>query len=265
MLIKSSTVETHAFTTVRRLGYHHAEVEAVMARLADTLRQYETLTADMERRLAESDTDQARAECLSRLEWANTEAQRLEGMARIRADGLMADASHHASATASAVRKESEQVMAAAASATAQAHDEATRRAEQVIAAAEAERMRLIAGAEEETRAVVNEATTRTGAMMEDARRREKAFERRLGQLRAAVTDIEQHLNRLAASTAQQFKMVGDVIDLEQRDGDDGEQDADGVVVDLTDRAADAVAAIARLAARRRLRAHGQDPTQRGR
>jgi DivIVA domain-containing protein len=55
MRIRSTTVDGHQFTRTRR-GYDAAEVDAVMARIAATLRDYETATGDLESRLAAAET-----------------------------------------------------------------------------------------------------------------------------------------------------------------------------------------------------------------
>jgi DivIVA domain-containing protein len=55
MRIRSTTVDGHQFTRVRR-GYDTAEVDAVMARIADTLRDYEDQADDLESRIAAAET-----------------------------------------------------------------------------------------------------------------------------------------------------------------------------------------------------------------
>ena len=56
MRIRSTTVDGHQFTRSRRGGYDAAEVDAVMARIADTLRDYEDQAEDLEGRLAAAET-----------------------------------------------------------------------------------------------------------------------------------------------------------------------------------------------------------------
>ncbi|MDJ0959262.1 MAG: DivIVA domain-containing protein [Acidimicrobiia bacterium] len=55
MRIRSATVDGHQFTKARR-GYDAAEVDAVMARIAATLRDYESVMDDLEARLAAAET-----------------------------------------------------------------------------------------------------------------------------------------------------------------------------------------------------------------
>ncbi len=47
-MIRSSFIEGHHFLIARRRGYDMNEVDSVMKRLADTLRQYEQRVADPE-------------------------------------------------------------------------------------------------------------------------------------------------------------------------------------------------------------------------
>jgi len=55
MRIRSTTVAGHEFTRSRR-GYDAAEVDAVMARVARTLRDYEDQARDLEGRIAAAET-----------------------------------------------------------------------------------------------------------------------------------------------------------------------------------------------------------------
>lgn len=55
MRVRSSTIESHHFTVVRRRGYDPAEVDAAMGRLANTLREYEALANELEVKLREAD------------------------------------------------------------------------------------------------------------------------------------------------------------------------------------------------------------------
>jgi len=56
MRIRSAIVDGHQFTRQRRGGYDAAEVDAVMARIADTLRDYEDQAEELESRISAAET-----------------------------------------------------------------------------------------------------------------------------------------------------------------------------------------------------------------
>lgn len=113
-MIKASTVEEHVFGVVRRRGYDRSEVDAVMDRLASSIRDYEERTSALEQRAAEADesVDAVRRTLLLaqragediRRE-ATAEAESVRGDARVAADAAVADARNDAEALVAAARQ----------------------------------------------------------------------------------------------------------------------------------------------------------------
>ncbi|HHC07951.1 MAG TPA: DivIVA domain-containing protein [Actinobacteria bacterium] len=104
--IRAETLEAHRFGTVRR-GYDPAEVDAIIAHVADTLRGYEAHTARLEARLAEADEATAAMRRLlvsaqrthdELVEEGRATAERLVAEARKRADELVTTAEEEAEA-----------------------------------------------------------------------------------------------------------------------------------------------------------------------
>lgn len=97
-MISASAAGAHRFGRVRRNGYDPAEVDAVVARLVDTLSSYEERTAQLEERLAEAD---ASADAIRRtfiaaertrdeiLEGARSQASSIQESARSEADEIV--------------------------------------------------------------------------------------------------------------------------------------------------------------------------------
>jgi len=203
MRIKASTVEAHQFGMVRRRGYDSAEVDAVMERLVDTLREYEHITSDLQSRLKEADEsseairrtflsaqqtrDEMLAEANDLAASARSDADSYATTQRAEADELLSSATSRAAeigaeaeqqATASAT--EAESLLALSRTEAARISEEAALDAEQRIAAATAEANAiatygredgeaLVAGAIEETRRLREQAKMESEAMLAEA------------------------------------------------------------------------------------------------
>ena len=100
-MISASVAGAHRFGRVKRNGYDPVEVDAVMSRLVESLRTYESKTAALEERLAEAD---ASADAIRRtflaaeatreeiIEAANSEADTITDAARREADEILQSA-----------------------------------------------------------------------------------------------------------------------------------------------------------------------------
>jgi DivIVA domain-containing protein len=100
-MISASVAEAHRFGRVKRNGYDPVEVDAVVTRLVETLRTYESKTEALEERLAEAD---ASADAIRRtflaaeatrdeiVEAANAEADGITGGAQQEADAILGTA-----------------------------------------------------------------------------------------------------------------------------------------------------------------------------
>jgi len=141
MAIHSSTVADHRFTVTRRRGYAISEVDAVMARIIETLREHETLIEQLQARVeeAEASTGALEKDRLDLLRagddlvaFAEEEAERILSEARRQAgremsrreqqvERVLADGMRKAESIAAEGRREREEATAYAEQATAQA------------------------------------------------------------------------------------------------------------------------------------------------
>ncbi len=133
MRVRSSTIESHHYTVVRRRGYDPAEVDAAMARLAGTLREYEALTEELEAKLREADdaseaihrtfvaAQRTRDEMIAE---AKREAGQLADSARSRADEIIAETEAQIDAMLAKAAADADSLYAAANASRSQAAEE---------------------------------------------------------------------------------------------------------------------------------------------
>jgi len=152
-MISASAADAHRFGRVKRNGYDPDEVDAVVARLVETLRKYEDRTERLEERLAEADAsaDAIRKTFIAAertrdeiVEGARDQADAIRLAARSDADDILEDArrsaaelTEHAEARAKEVTasaKELDRVMASRRATTIEA---AYHEAEQILLEAE--------------------------------------------------------------------------------------------------------------------------------
>ena len=186
MAISAQEAQGARFTDSKR-GYDIREVDSFRERVVKTLRAYEDELAKASERLA-SARDRVTSledaeEAVKRTFLAATRTKReMEEEAQAEADRVRAEASHEADKARSAAQAE----------------------ASQMVSAAEAEAKQLVADAQQT--AMEAEAQTRTEV---------QRLERRLGQLRTAVRDLETRLKAFAEGALDEVAVVGGLIDLE--------------------------------------------------
>lgn len=230
MKIEASTVAAHRFARVRRKGYDPVEVDRVMERLVDTLRSYEEDTALLEARLQEADDsvdairrtfaaaqrtrdemiNESAARAVEVVEGGKAEAERIIAEARAEADlilferdGLIAETHGERAALLADGEVELDRL---------RLEVEASRRDAAV------ERVAALADLEEkiETRRAeaLDEAERLANQMVGAARREEIRLTTRLGELRAAVSEVEESVRTLALLVAPEATHIAEVIDL---------------------------------------------------
>ncbi len=217
MKVHASTVEGHEFRLERR-GYEKAQVEAVLARVVETLREYEEQIAAYEARLTEAEASQ---EAVRRTFLA---AQRTH-------DEMLAEAQ----ADATKVRQDAERHRheAEAAVTTASEEAEATR------AAAETQAVDIQAKAEVQADAMVTEARRNADVITTDAQRKaEESIERARAEawerLAQAQTDAER-LEAEAADNARERQASAD--DSARETVAEAREQAEGVLTGAADEA----------------------------
>ena len=144
-MISASVAEAHRFGRVKRNGYDPVEVDAVVTRLVESLRTYETKTEALEERLAEADAsadairrtflaaeatrneivETAHTEAASTTDTAQQEAEGILGAARRSASDLIASAESDASAMAELADRLDHEIAQRRDEILTQAHDEA--------------------------------------------------------------------------------------------------------------------------------------------
>jgi DivIVA domain-containing protein len=150
MAIHSSTVAEHRFTVTRRRGYVISEVDAVMARILETLREHETLIAQLEARVedAEASTGALEKDRMDLLRAGDD----LVSFAEEEAERILSDARRRAAREMSRREQQVERVLAdgmrkadSIAAEGRRRHDEAIAEAERIAAQAEARRDEALA------------------------------------------------------------------------------------------------------------------------
>ncbi len=186
MAISAQEAQGARFTDSKR-GYDSREVDSFRERVVKTLRAYEDELAKANERLA-SARDRVTSledaeEAVKRTFLAATRTKReMEEEAQANADRVLAEASHEADKVRS----------------------EATQEAAAKRANADADAASLIS----EAKGTAADAEAQTRAEVE-------RLERRLGQLRTAVRDLEGRLKVFAEGALDEVAVVGGLIDLE--------------------------------------------------
>ena len=231
-MIHSSAIQGHHFLVTRRKGYDPAEVDAVINRLVDTLRQYEAREAELA-----ADAEDLSVANLEVIRASHdddvVDIEELETEARRRLDA----AERTAAALVAAAEEESDRIRELARADAANLTSRHNARAEDLITSALTEvkalRARVLhetneyrAGKKTEAVALVRTAELQSAQMLEDARheagsilgraRREHTMlEQRIGQLRSAIAGIEGQFRSLAETTLEQTEVMSTMLALE--------------------------------------------------
>ena len=181
MRIRASTLEAHRFGRVRRKGYDPYEVDAVIARLVETMREYESLTAELEAKVdeAEESSDAIRRTFLA--------AQRTR-------DEMIAEAEELAQAQEQATEHRLAEMQA-------QAGEDAERLrsdASEVLASANAESRRIATMADEVMTSAMQQAEAALAFSSERVEHDELMAERRLAAAHINAQVVLEHAEREA-------------------------------------------------------------------
>lgn len=224
-MIHSSAVEGHHFLPARRRGYEAAEVDAVMKRLAATLRKYEEAEATLEVSVLAANT-------VADLESVRTARDRALADAEGLGNRLVAEARDRAKAIEDRATRKVAEARAEAAAIVQAAKDDAARllarrtaKAEALITSALAEVKALRARVLHETEEVragrraeavaimrtaelsanqrLDEARHEAGAILGKARREHAMLASRIAQLRTAIAGIEGQFRDLAETSLE--------------------------------------------------------------
>jgi DivIVA domain-containing protein len=216
-LIHSSAVEGHHFLPARWRGYDVTEVDAVMKRLAATLRKYEE---------SERARDEAAADPVTDLELVRSARDRVLAEAEDLSDRIVAEARKRATVieqqaadSLTAARREAAEIAQTAKDDAARLSARRTAKAEALITSALSEvkalRARVLrdtdevrAGRQAEAAAILrtaelsatqrlDDARHEAGAILGKARREHALLSQRIAQLRAAVAAIEGQFREL--------------------------------------------------------------------
>ncbi len=217
-MISASIAETHRFGRVRKNGYDPAEVDAVIARLADALRRNDERIAALTEKIDAAD---ASADAIRRT-FVAAEATR---------DEILEDARTEASAIAEAARSDAEQL----ADGISEMHSEIAVRRQRVLAEVyeDAERRMLtierdtaqrctdaewaIREAIEVRNRTVTDTEAETEAIVHNARGEATRIRSRIATMAQAAVALEKAAEALAA-TAQEGAKVIDLTAMENLD-----------------------------------------------
>ena len=234
-MIHSSSVEGHHFLTARRRGYDPAEVDAVIKRLVGTLRKYEERDAAAARTQAGSsitDLEDARI-ARSKLEEVADEAAQLHqqamaelSQARLRAEETLASAQETADHLVETARADaaglmtrrnerSEALITSALSEVKALRARTLQETNDYRNAKHAEAASIVHTAQLSAEETIENARHEAGSILGRARREHAELERRLAQLRSAISGIEGQFRHLAESTLEQTEVMASMISLE--------------------------------------------------
>ncbi len=241
-MISAFAAESHRFGRVKRNGYDPAEVDAVIARLIETLRKYDKKTKSLEQRIAEADGSveairrtlivaehtsdeilaEAEAEATQALDTARAEATELKELAEAlgvevasererilsrayaEAEELTAEAETSAARRTIAAVAETETLLEAASITAADRIREAaaTHRAVTIAAAWMTRR------AHEQGRAIVADAHTAAAKITHAAQIEDDALRARIAAIRSAVVALESAASDLAHKTSGDASVI---------------------------------------------------------
>lgn len=250
-MIRSSFIEGHHFLIARRRGYDINEVDSVMKRLADTLRQYEQRVADPEAdgtvtdlekaRLARlrseelvSESTEAKQQSIVELSKAREEAAEIVTTAREAADSVMQAALSDSAGIVLRRNERSEALITAALSEVKALRSRALREINEYHGSKRAEADGLIQTARLTSDELIESARHEAGSLLGRARREHTELEGRLAQLRTAISNIEDQFRYLAESTLEQTEIMASMISLEGNDLEDVIDETQPDVVRLT-------------------------------
>lgn len=203
-MISASAADSHRFGRVKRNGYDPDEVDAVVARLVDAIRKYETRTDELAQRLSEADAsadairrtfvaaentrdellDEARSEADRISSEAGGKADKTLSEARTRAAGIVADAQAEADRISEAATTSAEQTAELASKVDA----EVAAHRDRILTKAYDEAERVVVGAELSASERVTMATIESEDALEIAERSaERSRRSGSASLRAAL------------------------------------------------------------------------------
>jgi F0F1-type ATP synthase membrane subunit b/b' len=250
-MIRSSFIEGHHFLVARGRGYDMAEVDAVMKRLTDALRKYETLDpetatgatiTDLEKaRLARVRAEEAaihtetiQQKSLAELGEAHQQAAEIVAEAREAADRIRQRALVDSAGMVERRNERSEALITSALSEVKSQRARALREINDYHSSKRSEADALIQTAELTAEKIVEDARHEAGSILGRARREHTELEHRLAQLRTAISGIEDQFRHLAESTLEQTEIMASMIDLETHDLEDVVEGREPEVVRLT-------------------------------
>lgn len=250
-MIRSSFIEGHHFLVARRRGYDINEVDAVMKRLAVTLREYEDRDTDPETGATITDlekarlvrarseeifneTEEIRQQSIAELNRARQEAEEIVAGAREEADRIMQSALADSAGVVRRRNERSEALITAALSEVKALRARALREINDFNTSKRAEAAALLQTSKLTSEELLEDARHEAGAMLGRARREHTELEQRLAQLRTAISEIEDQFRHLAESTLEQTEVMASMISLETDDIADVVEEREPEVVRLT-------------------------------
>ncbi|MGA9595304.1 MAG: ATP synthase F0 subunit B [Acidimicrobiia bacterium] len=249
-MIRSAFIEGHHFLVAHRRGYDKAEVDAVMKRLADTLRRYEAQTSeatgatitDLEKaRLARAhaealtaDSEAAWQMSTVELSEAKQQAAEIVTSAKEAADQIRQSALADSAGLVRRRNERSEALITSALSEVRALRARALREINDFHSNKRAEAESLIRTAELSSEELIENARHEAGSILGRARREHTELEQRLAQLRTAIAGVEDQFRNLAESTLGQTEIMASMIDLETTELTDAAEEREPEVVRLT-------------------------------
>jgi len=228
-----------------------AEVDAVMKRLVDALRKYEahdpetvsgaTITDLENARLARVRAEEAvihgeaiQQKSLAALGDAHQQAAEIVAAAKEEADRIRQNALADSAGLVARRNERSEALITSTLSEVRSLRSRALKEINDYHDSKRSEAGSLIQTAELTSGKIVEDARHEAGSILGRARREHTELERRLAQLRTAISGIEDQFRDLAESTLEQTEVMASMIDLETLDIEEVAEEREPEVVRLT-------------------------------
>ncbi len=225
-VITSSMAEAEATReeAAKELRRHQAEARDTLQRAKD---EAERLTAEArsqaERAVSEASSEAAEKSATSRREAetlvasAINEAKGLRSRVKAETDEYRANKQAEADELVTVAENEANELRTKATAEAATATARARAEAEAVVKRAKADAADRVSAAQARSDEILDAAQRRADEVTRDAREEKIGLERRVAQLRTAVSDVERELQKLSATALERVGLIGGMIDLEHR------------------------------------------------
>ncbi len=225
-VITSSMAEAEATReeAAKELRGHQSEARDTLQRAKDEAdRLIAEARSQAERAVSEASSEAAEKLATSRREAetlvasAINEAKGLRGRVKAETDEYRANKQAEADELVTVAENEANELRTKATAEAATTTARARAEAEAAVKRAKADAADRVSAAQARSDEILDAAQRRADEVTRDAREEKIGLERRVAQLRTAVSDVERELQKLSATALERVGLIGGMIDLEHR------------------------------------------------